>query len=129
MDCTFVCNKHAVLWVTLSRTTSWYAAIANAYIIKQLTDSVSVWFLWDGKNFPLNSTQVVGVLFASLHSKPVDLNLNLLVDLMFAAISLAKIKHSLYNWWVNVVKKSPNCHNKQKKLHSFVLGGLRIPQS
>jgi hypothetical protein len=58
---------------------------------------------------------VVGVLFASLHSKPVDLNLSLLVDLMFAAISLAKIKHPLCNWWVKVVKKSPNCHNKQKK--------------
>jgi hypothetical protein len=34
-----------------------------------------------------------------------------------------------FNWWVKVVKKSPNCHNKKKKLHSFVLGGLRIPQS
>ena len=28
VDCAFVCNKHAVLGVTLRRTTSWYAANA-----------------------------------------------------------------------------------------------------
>ena len=61
--------------------------------------------------------------------KPVDLNLSLLVDLMFAAISLAKIKHPLCNWWVKVVKKVQIAIINKKKLHSFVLGGLRIPQS
>ena len=73
------------------------------------------------KNFPFDSTQVVGVLLAPLYSKPVDFDLSILVDLRFATMSLVKNKHSLCNLWVLI-----NYHNNKTLL--FCLGGLRIPK-
>ena len=62
-------------------------------------------------------TQVVEVLFASLQSKPVDLNFSLFVDLRFAAILLAKNKQLICNlcaWPGKSCQKTttPNYHKK-----------------
>ena len=70
------------------------------------------------KNFPFDSTQVVGVLLAPLYSKPVDFNLSILVDLRFATMLLVK---------TNIHYATCRYYNNNKTL-LFCSGGLRIPK-